>query len=234
MNFVPLDSVVEEAMLVIGGDQDNELLKTMARQWIWRFKQELPVTEDEIKVCTIYPKNLILKKPSDMRRHLELSFYDSEGNWIPSQYHAGKDRIFPDFRFWPPTATNITNSSDSNQLIHFVPVDYSQDQFAFYLGTNGDNVSYAKVRYYAYPLDKDGMPLIREDEVQGCIYYVRFCASLRKDENQSAINENERRYKMESDRLRAKMKAATLNNDEARQIAKIRNRMVPRYNSRTF
>jgi hypothetical protein len=228
LNYVPFEEVVSEAISVVGSGQDTELLKSLSRQWIWRFLQEQPVTEDQIRVCKIYPKNLILPKPDDLRKHLEIAFYDDSDNFIPAVYHSGKKRIYPDLRVFP-TATATTNTQPCP-----VPVDYSQDQFAFYLGSNGTDVAYAQVRYYSYPLDSDGMPLISQDEILGCIYFVRFMASLRKNDNRSEIQQNELLYKAESDKLRAKKKLASLSNDERKLIASIRNRMLPNFNRSRF
>ncbi len=230
MQYVSLDSVVDEAMLVVGKDNENELLKNIARQWVWRAMQDFPVTEDEIKVCRLYPKNLIMKKPDDMRWHLELAMFDSAGNFIPSVYHAGKKRIYPDMRVYPYSANNSTEDT----VIYNIPVDYSSDQFSFILGSNGTDVAYADVRYYAYPIDSQGLPMIDENAVQTLIYYIRFNASMRNNENQSQIQLNREMYQVEADRYRAKKKAATLNNDERKKIAAIRNRMLPNFNRSQF
>lgn len=226
MQYVSLDSVVDEAMLVVGKDNENELLKNIARQWVWRAMQDFPVTEDEIKVCRLYPKNLMFKKPDDMRQHLELALFDSAGNFIPSVYHAGKKRIYPDMRV-------LTTISDGEVPV-YAPVDYSADQFSFILGSNGTSVAYADVRYYAYPIDSKGLPMIDENAVQTLIYYIRFNASMRNNENQSQIQLNREMYQVEADRYRAKKKAATLNNDERKKIAAIRNRMLPNFNRSQF
>ena len=226
MSYVPLDDVVAEALSVVGDGQDKEMLKPLARQWAWRAVLKLPTTEDEIKVCRVEAKNLVLKKPSDLRRHLELALYDENDCFLHHVYHAGKKRIFPQFSFFAA-------ASNSNNPPQCEPVDVSEDGYAFHIGTNGSDVAYAMVRYFAYPLDKDGMPLIREEDVLTCVYWIRYCASMKKNTNQSEISLNKSFYDQEADIQRAKRKSV-ISEDERRMLASIMNRMIPDFNKHRF
>jgi len=58
--YVTLDSVVAEAISILGLSGDDDLAKNFCRQWIWRFVVDLPITDDAIKVTKVYPKNLII------------------------------------------------------------------------------------------------------------------------------------------------------------------------------
>jgi hypothetical protein len=216
MIYVPINEVVAEAISVVGVTSDDpETLKAFARQWIWRAVQDLPVTEDNIKVCSIDVKNLMMKKPEDMRRFLDIALYDENDCYIPHTFYTGKKRIFPE-----PTDCQ--------------PVDLSEDPYAFILGTNGDNVAYGKVRYFAYPIDSDGYPMIREEDVLTCVYYVRLCASMRKNDNRSEIDQNRQMYMREADRARAKRKSMNMSEDKLKTVAKIMNRMIPLFNRSIF
>jgi hypothetical protein len=228
MQYVSLDSVVAEAMGVVGDGNDEQALKLLARQWVWRAVLKLPITEDNIKVCEITPKNLIIKKPSDMRCSMEIALYDSSGGFLKHAFHGGKKRIFPDNRLFP--AANGSDGTPTN----CVPVDISEDEHGFYLGTNGENVAKAKVRYFAYPLDNEGMPLIREDDVLACVYFVRFQASLKKNDNRSAIAQNKDLSDQEFDITRAKRKSLSLSEDKKKTISATMNRMIPNFNRSTF
>ncbi len=226
MKYVPLNEVVAEAIAVVGdGGQDAETLKALARQWVWRAIIDLPVTEDNIEVCRIDVKNLVMKKPDGMRRFLDIALYDINGNYVPHRFHSGKKRIFPDTRIFP------SNVNDENNPV-IVPADLSEDPYGFYLGTNGSTVSYGMVRYYAYPLDRDKMPMIPEEAVQMCVYFVRFSASMKKNTNRSEIQQNELLYKQEADRVRARYKAS--HNDNGKTIGDIFNRMIPDFNRSYF
>lgn len=231
MQYVPLDTVVARAISVVGDDNDNELMKLYAREWVWMAVIDLPVTEDNVKVCNIAAKNLMLKKPDDMRRFLEISLYDANGCYVPHMFHAGKKRIYPHFnRFHNHhTATGTTN----NHHIHCEPVDLSEDQFAFIIGTNGSDVAGGMIRYFAYPIDKDGLPMVREEDVMTCVYFVRFMASMKKNDNRSAIQQNELLFKQEADRARAKRKS-NRSEDENKTITSIMTRMIPSFNRHSF
>lgn len=224
--YVPLDDVVAEALSIVGDDQDKEMLKLLARQWAWRAVLKLPVSDDNIKVCKIEAKNLFLKKPSDMRRYLDMALYDANGGYLHHVYHKGQKRIYPDFtRF--PTASNSNNPPQCD------PVDLSEDAHAFYIGTNGSDVSYALVRYFAYPLDNRGMPMIREEDVLTCVYFIRLCASQKKNNNRSEIAQNKEFYDQEADIQRARRKSV-ISEDEKRTLTSIMNRMIPDFQKKTF
>jgi hypothetical protein len=228
--MVSLDSVVAEALTVIGASGDDEVARLLARQWAWRACVDMPVTEDSIKVSRVYPKNLLLKKPSDMQKFLEIALYDVNGNFIPHEFHGGKTRIYPNIDSVRTTSTN----TDGTTTTHYFPVDLSEDIHNFVLGTNATAVAYADVRYFSYPIDNSGMPLIREDDVLTCVYFIRFMWSLRKNDNRGEIQQNELLYKQEADRARAKRKAADLSQDKAKSIAATMNRMIPNFNRSRF
>lgn len=233
--YVSLDTVVAEAISIIGLSGDDELAKNFARQFAWRAVLDLPITDDHLKVAKIYPKNLILKKPTDLRRALEVALYDANDCLIPHQYHSGKQRIYPDIESISYSVVTDEGTDDEETVTYYAPVDLSEDANAYYLGTNaGDSVAYAKVRYFAYPLDSTGYPMIKEEAVLTCMYFIRFMWSLRKGENQSEIANNERLYKMEADRCRARLKSFDMSEETRKAIAASMNRMLPNFNRSRF
>lgn len=226
MKYVELDSVVAEAVATLGLSGDDDLAKNFCRQFIWRFVVDLPITDDSLKVSKVTPKNLILKKPDDMRRALDIALYDNADSLIPHKFHSGKSRIYPNTESYQIT----TNEGTDEEETYYVPVDLSEDGQAFYLGTNGSTVSYALIRYFAYPLDKSGQPMIREEAVEAATLYCRYKWSLRKNENQSEIANNERMYKMEADRCRARLKSFDMSDEHRKAIAASMNRLMPNFN----
>lgn len=227
MSYVSIEGVVSEAISLVGDGTDKEVLKNFARQWIWRELIDLPVTDDNIKVCDIFAKNLILKKSGDMRKFIEIALYDVNNNYLPHVFYSGKKRIYPDTRIIP-----AGQNTDNNPVV--VPVDLSEDEYGFYIGTNGSAVSYAKVRYYSYPLDKDGLPMIREEDVQTMVYRVRLNASLKKNDNRSEIDQNRQLYVIEADRARAKRKVSDKSTATMKTLGAIMNRMIPDFNRSNF
>ena len=233
--YVSLDAVVSEAISVIGLSGDDELAKNFCRQWIWRCISVFPVTDDMIEVSKVDMKNLIIKKPPQAKRILEVALYDSSDNFIPHVFHSGKKRIYPDVESYSYKVVTNEGTDDEETTTYYLPVDLSEDDKAFYVGTNGENsVSYAQIRYFKYTLDNSGMPLIREEDVLTCVYYCRFMFSLRKNENQSEIRQNEMMYKQEADIARARRKSADISDETRKAIAANWNKMIPNFNRSRF
>ena len=226
MKYVTLDSVVAEAISILGLSGDDDLAKNFCRQWIWRFVVDLPITDDAIKVTKVYPKNLIIKKPVDMRRGLDVALYDASDCLIPHQFHNGRKRMYPDVE-----GSAYTNSE--GETVYF-NVDLSEDGTAYYLGTNGSDVSYAQIRYFSYPLDSSGQPMIREEAVEAATLCCRYKWSLRKNENQSEISNNRLMYQQESDRCRARLKSLDMSEETRKAIAASMNRLLPNFNRSRF
>jgi hypothetical protein len=232
--YVELDSVVNEAIATLGLSGDDDLAKNFCRTFVWRFVVDLPITDDAIKVAKVYPKNLILKKPVDMRRGLEVALYDASDCLIPHKFHSGKERIYPNVEEYSYNVTTNEGTDDEETTTYYIPVDLSEDGTAYYLGTNGTEVSYALVRYFSYPLDKAGMPMIREEAVEAATLFCRYKWSLRKNENQSEIANNRLMYQQEADRCRARMKSFDMSDEHRKAIAQSLNRMLPNFNRSRF
>ena len=229
MNYIELDTVVARALTIIGLSGDDEVIKNIAREWVWTAIVDLPITNDTLKVTTVYPKNLILKKPSDYRRGVDIALYDASDCLIPHVMHSGRERIYPNIEQYA-----FTSEVDGEEVTQYIPADLSESKDAFFLGTTGSNVAYAKMRYYSYPIGTDGMPMIPEEASMTCMYFVRYMHSLRKNENQSEIATNERLYKIESDRCRARMKSFEMSDETRKTIGALFNRMLPNFNRSRF
>jgi len=226
MNYLPLNAVIAEAISITPDTDAADW--SIARQWAMTALEQLGTSEDEIQACTITAKNLILKKPKDMRHYIEMALYDANGVYVPHTFRAGKKRIYPDTRISP--ATTISPSDPP----YTVSVDVSEDQTAFYLGTNGADVAYAAVRYYAYPLDNNGYPMIRQDEKFAIMCYIRWAKSAKKNENQSEIANNWTQWAWQNDRVVARKKAMSLSNDKAKTISRSWVRLLPNFNYSKF
>jgi len=58
-----------------------------------RHLMQLGTGEEEIVVCTIEAKNLILLNQPNLRQYIEMALYDAQGCYISHEFHAGKQRI---------------------------------------------------------------------------------------------------------------------------------------------
>jgi hypothetical protein len=219
MNYVDLEEVVAESISILGSPGDAEIAKGFAKQFIWRGLTKLGKSEDEIETVKAYPKNLLIKKPLNFRDLDSIALYDSGDNLIPHVFHTGK-RIYPQ-------TDGVTYTTEEGEEF-CGPVDISLNRHSFVLGTNATVVSYALIRYYAFPLDAQGLPLIREDEVEPLTLYVRYKWSQRKNENQSEIRENRITWEQAADQCKALKKST--NSEQAKTVHRLTNRMLPNFN----
>src|SRR5690606_5121205 len=227
MQYVDYDEVLAEAIATIGASGDDELAKNFARQWIWRGLQKLGTSDDQLTVVKVFAKNLLIKKPTNMRRLDEIALYDSNDCFIPHIFHSGTKRIYPN------TEQYILNEDTDSEVI-YGPVDLSENKNSFVLGTNGKDVSYAMIRYWSVPLDENGDPLIQECEVEALTLYVRYRWSQRKNENQSEIRENKIAWMEAADWTVAHKKSLDNHGEAKKRQAADLNRFVGNYNRSRF
>lgn len=223
MQYVSADEVIDTAASVIATATEQD--KALMLQWLWEGLQQLGVSEDQIQVCTLIPKNCIAKKPADLRILLDISLYDSQGLLIPHVFRSGKKRIYP--------IQSPTNVVISDGTITPLWVDISQDLYNIILGSNAaDTVAAVGIRYFAYPLDPQGRPMVRQDEVMALIYFLRFFWSLRKNDNRSEIDQNRNMWLLECDRTIAKKKMVP--QEELKTIARAWRSLIPNLNNNQF
>lgn len=225
IEYVDMNAAIAEALSIT--PQSDAADWSFARQWCVTAIEQLGTSEDEIKVAQILNQNLVAPKPDDMRQFIELALYDANGNYIPHEFRAGRKRMYPDLRIFP---VQIVSSTATGGIQNFVPVDVSEDQYNFFLGTNGTMVSYVMVRYFAYPVDSNGLPMIRLDEKFAVMSYIKWCKASRKGDNQSEIQLMWQQWAVQADRARAHKKASSLNNDKAIGIARRWVRLIPNFN----
>ncbi len=222
MNYLSLDEVVASARTTIGtSDKMDEVLM---RQWAWEGLQDVGISEDSIEVCTIKPKNLIAAKPENCRVLIDLALYDANGCQFQHVFRTGKKRIYKNLDF----PLFVLDPGHPVPII----IDVSEDRNNIILGTNGANVTSIMIRFFSYPIDPNGLPMIREDERMAIIYYIRLMWSLRKNDNRSEIDQNRQMWMLESDRARARKKNIT--NEEFKSIVKRWARLIPDFNYQRF
>jgi hypothetical protein len=225
MQYLTIDEVLAEAMSIVKDKAEHE---GVARQWIWTNLMQTGVSEDELEVTTIKPKNLIAKKPKNCRRIKNIALFDSAGGEIPFVFRSGKTRMY-----YPIDNSITTTTVDGEEQVDYGYVDVSEDRFNIVLGTNATDVDLVAIRYYSLPLDASGDPMVQEVEKLSCIFYVRWMIALRQNENQSQIQLDEIRWKQEVDRARA-AKKSQISEDTKDTIAREWLRHIPSYNHRKF
>ena len=216
MNYITIDTLISRAQTTIPNADSMD--KNIWREWVWMGLQDLGLSDEDVKTVVLYPKEGLAKKPDDMRVMIDLSLIDSNEKQLKHKFHAGGYRIYADKRLY--------------DTINEVPVDVSEDRYNIVLGTNGNGVSKILIRYFSYPIDaKTKLPLIREDETMALIYFIRFMWAMRKDDNRSEIQEKQRMWYMESDRVKARKKMESLTPEKAKSIMKNWMQMIAPFNS---
>jgi len=196
------------------------------REWVYECVKDLGCSDNEIKTCVLYPHSGIATLPEHCRQIIEVSLFDSTNRQLIHQFRPGKTRIFHDNRMAPtPSAGDTTDTSVINNL---TPVDVSNDEFSIHLGTNGDNVASVVIRYFAYPIDQaTNLPLIREEDMMACVYFIRYMEALRADDNRSKIQQDQAAFFQEADRARARKKVESMTFDKAKTLMKDMMRLLP-------
>lgn len=214
MNYVTLDETIRTAQSTLKDVDSAPIL--VWRQWVAMLcMPELGVSDENVKIITLYPVDFMVDKPDDMKALIDVAMYDANGCYLRHKFQKGGERIYPDDRLWPTAVVGTDTSQSLNSLI---PVDISEDAFKFHLGTNGDKVYSIIVRYYVSPVDENGLPLIRQDETLAVVYFLHHLWAIRQNENQSEIEAKEMRWKIQADRVRASKKMRGVSNESMKTL----------------
>jgi hypothetical protein len=140
-----------------------------------------------------------MKKPSDLTATIDIALYDTNDNEL--KYHFIPNlpgRVHPD-RF---ALYEIVNE-DNEQTYR---VDLAEDAYNYHLGTNGELVSRALIGYLAMPVDRQGMPMIPEGNLTAYKMFCRWNYAMRKNNNQSFIDQSYTMWLKERDRAKGRNK----------------------------
>lgn len=230
MGFISLNEVLATAESTIKDATSN--FKLLARQWVCTLAMpELGISEDDVKTIPLYPKNFTVPKPPDFRALLDISLYDAAGNPLDHKFRAGGKRIYRDTRILPAASAGGSTAA----LNLRVPVDVSLDTYSFHLGTNGENVATILVRYYGYPIDEKGLPLIRQEEVLALVFFCRFMWAFRQNESRSEIEQNRQMWAKQADKVKAGKKMAAITPEHMKTIVNSTwMRGIPKFDNREF
>lgn len=229
IEHIGLDEAIATAQsLVKGADSSDKLIW---RQWICQLIiPELGTSEDDIKNVVLYPLNYTVPKPDDCKAIIEMALYDAAGCQLEHKYRAGSQRIYVDRR----KVLSATTSTTDEQLNNLIPVDVSANAYSINLGTNGNLVAAIVLRYFTYPTDDAGLPLIRKEELNAVIMGLRYYWALRQNESRSEIDQNEKAWMLASDRCRARKKMDSVNHEVMKTVIHDWVRAIPKFDLSTF
>jgi hypothetical protein len=206
--FVPLNQVTAEAASIIKGSTEKDRL--LFKQWVYRGLREIGPGKQNIDVCTLYPVDLSFKKPEDCASIIDVALFSSTGEELKYTYRFGKSRIH--------RSRNSYINDGVYSLSVDALVDVSEDDFYIHMGSNGNTVDKAVVRYFKFPIDEEGMPKIPEDQVFALMLFIRYMWAMRDNDNRSEIEQNYNMWLRERDRAKSRNKMPSML--EGKQIAK--------------
>lgn len=156
--------------------------RNIFRNWAIRGLKQLGPNRNDVKIAQITPNsNGLLKKPDDFTHGIDLSLFNSSDQEIFYNFNHGGSRIHID---------RFSIQDENNQDAITGRVDVSEDAYYYLLGNNSSVVAYALVRYFAYPVDSEGLPTFEEEDMEAIIDYCTYRLSRRKGDNRSEIQQN--------------------------------------------
>lgn len=219
--LVSVDQVIATANSIIEGA--DQIDRAYFKEWIYLGLGELGPNTAWIGNCTLYPNNLELKKPTDMYAPIDIGLFDSYGRELHYTYRGLGQRV------------NLSGNNNLDTGVYApefgAPVDLSEDQYYFYLGSNSTLVSYALIRYLKYPVDETGNLLIPESDVLVLAYFVKYMWYCRKDDKQGMGQWN---AKWIAARNEARANHKVPSELQGTQIARTWNSMIQKLRFKTF
>jgi hypothetical protein len=172
--LAPINQVVATAMSVLEGADTGD--RTFFKEWIYLGMLEIGPNLVWYKEAALYPTTFTLKKPDGFHSAVDLALFDGSNTEI--RY------------VWRGTGTRI-HASDNTLLNAGVyaptqgaPVDVSEDQYYYHLGSNSGTVNYAILKYWELPFDENGDLLIPETDIMALVLFLRYMWYMRKNDKQ--------------------------------------------------
>lgn len=196
MEYLNIDEVTAASMAVIGEATNED--RNLFRAWVVECMKDIGPNHSWYKRCELKPKNGSLKKPSDHTATVDIALFDTTSNPLEYTYVPNlAGRVHPD-RF--TLYDNLTEDTRTAK------VDISEDAYYYHLGTNSDLVDSALIGYLAMPVDRDGMPMVPENQLTAYKMFCRWNFAMRKNNNQSFIEQAYGMWLKERDRAKGKGK----------------------------
>lgn len=177
--FLTLDEITSEAMSIIPGATTEE--KLYAKQWAYTALREVGPGSANVEVATLYPEDLTLIKPENFHSAIDIALFDGSGNELRHKYRFGNKRIHQ-------SENEYLNSGVYEPGLGSV-IEVSEDDFHFHLSSNSSNLSYARLRYFKFPVDSEGNPMFPEYTRLAVILFIRYMWSLRTQSRDMAFQE---------------------------------------------
>lgn len=198
-SYITLDEVVDNAATTLRGSDNFD--RNLMRQWAAIGERQIGFHLGAVKNCKIDVVDLSIKKPMDyVNKGLdEMGIFTSDGKEIRYTYRGYGKPVLP-----KRNAREFT-------------VEVTEDAHYWHLDSTAEGAAYAHIRYYGFPTDEDGMPLIPAHHLLALMYFCRYMYGLRNPD-MADPNAEQQRWTIEAAKARNKNKIPS--RIELREIAK--------------
>ena len=209
--LITLDEVIATAATVIV-DADYSA-RNIWKNWAYWAERDIGYSKALEKVTTtpLTVTNLLITKPSDYIEAIDIALFKSDGTEIPAVYRPGTARIHLDVE-------------RNNRVANVNTIDVSEDRSYFILGSEGDDITEAILRYWGLPLDGNGLPLIPDSHVYAIIAFIDYMWAMRQDKSRLVVADKRQEWKIQMRRTRNEDSMPSML--EGEQIAKTFNSMI--------
>jgi len=196
MEYLNIDEVTAASMAVI--EEATQEDRNLFRAWIVECMRDIGPNVSWYKRCELKPKNSSMRKPADHTATVDIALYDSSDSELVYSFIPNvPGRVHPDrFALYDNVATDTLSPR----------VDLSEDAYYYHLGTNASLVNSALIGYLAMPTDRDGMPMVPENQLTAYKMFCRWNYAMRKNNNQSFIEQSYNMWLKERDRAKGRGK----------------------------
>lgn len=167
--FLEIDEVIANASTIIKG-MDSEL-ELLARQWVWLALRKIGPSFNDIEVADIDVIDKTVTKPLDCISLIDLALYTSDGGEIGYRYNKG--------------GSSRTHGKDNTGTLLNIYEDPHFIHISDDLTSYGLTPTVCRLRYYKFPLDSCGMPLVPEIHLFAVMLFIKWMYELRENPNNS-------------------------------------------------
>jgi hypothetical protein len=212
--FVTMDEVVANSATLI--KETGTKHRNLLRQWTYLGERQLGWSGDHKDAKQIDVVNLAIQKPSNYAVGIDLALFDANGVEYAYHYRGKGKRIHSEYL--------LSGAALGSGIINTSEIGISSDPYYFYLDSIGENVTYANLIYFGYPVDEDGDLLIPEHHLFPLMHFNRWMWMMRENYPENSINQAERVWLRESVKAKSKNKIPDML--EGRDIARVHNSMI--------
>lgn len=219
--FVPVDQVIALANSL--SEDSDHIDRAYYIEWIWLGLKDIGPSDAWYGEATLYPVEYTLQKPKDLYSTIDIALFDASGAEISFAYRGKGSRIH--------ASDNTYINQNMYEPAFGAPVDLSEDQYYYHLGSNSQAVSFALVKYFKFPTDEAGEMLIPESHVLALAIFCKYCYYMRKDDkNGMGIMHN--RWIATRNELRAELNTPSMM--KGTELARTWNSMIQKARFKKF